>query len=129
MEKIIKIGQVPLKIFLFLILNDLFDTSAQLLMKKGIHYSFDFAHHDCFFFWVGVSIYIFNFFLWMFILSKINLSVALPLASIGYILIPLASVIFLHEHILPTRWIGLVLIVTGIYFISKSQPKAQDNHE
>ena len=66
-------------------------------------------------------IYLFNFFLWMNILSKIDLSVALPLAGSSYILIPIAAVFFLHEFVTPMRWLGLVLIVLGIYFISTKQ--------
>src|SRR5208283_5789378 len=97
--------------------------SAQLLMKKGLglhdlnslasyfHHLFNFANPDIIFFWTGLMIYLSNFFLWMKILSKIDLSVALPLASIGYILIPIAAVFFLHEHVLPLRWLGLLLIM------------------
>jgi len=121
MEKIAKIIQLPVKILLFLILNDLLDTSAQLLMKKGIHHLFNFSNPDSHFFWIGLIIYLSNFFLWMKILSKIDLSVALPLASIGYILIPIASIFFLHEHVPPARWLGLALIIWGIYFVSQSQ--------
>ena len=122
MEKITKIGQVPLKIFFFIILNDLLDTSAQLLMKKGLgHGAFHFAQPDAFLFWIGLAIYISNFLLWMTILSKIDLSVALPLASAGYILIPIAAIFFLHEFISPLRWLGLILIVLGITFISNNK--------
>ena len=122
MEKIIKIGQLPLKILLLVITNDLLDTCAQLLMKKGVHHLFNFANHDFFLFWAGVLIYLFNFFLWMTILAKIDLSVALPLAGSSYILVPIAAVFFLHEVVKPMRWLGLVLIVLGIYFISQSKP-------
>lgn len=122
MEKITKINQLPLRIFLCLVINDLLDTTAQLLMKKGIHHLFNFANHDSYLFWMGLAIYLFNFFLWMYILSKTDLSVALPLASAGYILIPIAAVFFLHELVRPMRWLGLVLIISGIYFVSKSKP-------
>ena len=127
-------GQLPLKIFLLIVANDLLDTTAQLLMKKGLglcdlnsipsffHHLFNFANLPIFLFWIGLMIYLSNFFLWMKILSKIDLSVALPLASSSYILIPIAAVFFLHEFVKPTRWLGLVLIVTGIFFISKSAP-------
>ena len=63
------------------------------------------------------------------ILSKIDLSVALPLASVGYILIPVAAILFLHEHLSPTRWIGLGLIVLGIYFVSKTKSSESTRHE
>ena len=120
MEKITQIKQLPLKILFFLVLNDLLDTSAQLLMKKGIHELFNFSDPVSLFFWIGLVIYLSNFFLWMKILSQIDLSIALPLASVGYILIPLASILFLHEHVPNTRWLGLAFIMLGIYFVSQS---------
>ncbi len=122
MGKIAKINQLPLKILLFLVINDLLDTTAQLLMKKGVHHLFNLAHHDFYLFWIGVAIYLSNFFLWMYILSKTDLSIALPLASIGYILIPFAAIIFLHEVVPAMRWLGLVFIVLGIFYVSKSKP-------
>ncbi|MBF0571408.1 MAG: EamA family transporter [Candidatus Omnitrophica bacterium] len=134
MEKITKINQLPVKIFLLIIANDLLDTLAQLLMKKGLglcdlssvasyfQHLFNFSNPHIFLFWIGLGIYLSNFFLWMKVLSNTDLSVALPLASSSYILIPFAAVFFLHEFVKPIRWLGLVLIVFGIYFISKSKP-------
>lgn len=134
MEKI-KIGQVPLTIFLLIVANDLLDTTAQLLIKKGlgvyetksvlpfIYYLFNFSHPVIFLFWIGVLTYCFNFFLWMKILSKIDVSVAIPLASTSYILIPIAAIFFLHEYVPLQRWLGLMFIIGGIYFISKSRPR------
>jgi len=119
MEKIIKINQLPIKVLLLIGINDLLDTTGQLLMKMGIHHLTHFPATEFFQFWIGFLIYLFNFFLWMKILSKIDLSVALPLASTSYILIPFAAVFFLHEHVPTTRWLGLVLIVLGIFFVSQ----------
>ncbi len=121
MEKITKINQLTFKIFLFIVINDLLDTTAQLLIKKGLGHG-DLSNPHIFLLWIGLAIYLSNFFLWMHILSKIDLSVALPLASTGYILIPIAAVFFLHEFVSPMRWLGLILIVIGIYFVSRSKP-------
>ena len=141
MEKIIKIGQLPLKVFLFIVINDVIDTTAQLLMKKGLgmaelnnvgdffHHLFNFANHDIFYFWLGLAVYLSNFFLWMSILSKIDLSIALPLACVGYILIPFAAVFFLHEHVPVLRWVGLALIVTGIFCVSRSPAKTSEDYK
>jgi drug/metabolite transporter (DMT)-like permease len=133
----INIGQIPLSIILLVIANDLLDTLAQLLMKKGLghvdinsigaffYHLVNVTNHNIVFFWLGLVLYISNFFLWMKILSKIDLSVALPLASSSYILIPVAAVFFLHEFVSPLRWLGLALIVVGIYFISQSRQSTE----
>jgi drug/metabolite transporter (DMT)-like permease len=110
-----KIGRIPIKIFLLIIFLDVLDTAAQLLMKKGI------GHLDNIYFWMGLFIYISTFFLWMRILSKVDLSIALPIASVGYMLIPIASVVFLNEQVSLVRWMGIFLIVVGVYFVSKSK--------
>jgi len=121
MEQNAAMTRLPLKIFLFIVLNDLLDTAAQLLMKKGIPHVFNYTHHDAFLFWTGLIIYLSNFFLWMYILSKTDLSIALPLASAGYILIPIAAIFFLHEFVSPLRFLGMVLIIIGICFVSQSK--------
>jgi drug/metabolite transporter (DMT)-like permease len=123
MEKNAKINQLPVKIFLLIAACDLLDTAGQLLMKKGIHHLMDFSFPDIFLFWLGLAIYLSNFFLWMNVLSKTDLSIALPLASISYILIPLTAIFFLHEHVSALRWLGLAFILLGINFISQSKSK------
>ncbi len=118
MEKIIK-SKLTLSIFLMIVANDLVDTAAQLLMKKGL------VHLDIFLV-AGLILYASNFFLWMKVLSHIDLTIALPLASSSYILIPVAAIIFFHESISPLRWLGLALIVLGIYSISRSKEHGHD---
>jgi EamA-like transporter family. len=49
----------------------------------------------------------------------VELSVAYPMLSIGYILIMLISYFLLNEPIGIYKIIGTLLIICGIYFISK----------
>ncbi|MDD4954808.1 MAG: EamA family transporter, partial [Candidatus Omnitrophica bacterium] len=60
------------------------------------------------------------FVIWSTILSKIDLSVAVPVASFSYILVPLTSIVFLHEKINGVRWLGIIFILMGIIFTSLS---------
>ncbi len=110
-----KIGQVPIAVVGLIITNDLLDTGAQLLLKKGI------GQLDTVFFWAGLLIYGFNFFLWMRIIAKTDLSVALPLTSASYILIPVASIVLFHEQVGIMYWIAIGFILTGIFFVSRSK--------
>jgi len=41
------------------------------------------------------------------------------LISISYIFMMLASIFIFHETIPVTRWIGVVLILSGLFFITK----------
>ena len=110
-----KIGQVSLSVFLLIITIDIFDTAANLLLKKGgWHFNVPYLS-------LGIAFYAINFILWMKVLTKVDLSMALPMASASYILVPIISVIFLHEQVGFIRWMAILLIIVGIYFISKSQ--------
>lgn len=109
------IGHLTLKIFLLIVLNDIADTLAQFLMKKGL------MEAGPFIVTLGILVYALNFLVWITILYKVDLSIAMPVGSTSYILIPLVAMLFLHEHISPLRWLGIIMIVLGIYFVSRSK--------
>jgi drug/metabolite transporter (DMT)-like permease len=125
--------KLTLKIFLFLILSDVLETFHQFCFKKSTLFE-ETPHLTGFydlllffklvfsspFFWMGLLSLILMFIVWSAILSKIDLSVAVPIASFSYILVALVSILFLHETITLLRWIGIFLILTGVIFVSVS---------
>lgn len=113
-----KKNYLTLKIFSLIILSDVVDSIAQLLMKKGL---VDMGINSIFIVWAGVLVFALNFFIWMVILYKVDLSIAMPAGSVSYIFVPLAAMLFLHEHVSLLRWIGICCIVCGIYFVSRSK--------
>jgi drug/metabolite transporter (DMT)-like permease len=125
--------KLTLKIFLFLILSDMLETFHQFCFKKSALFEVDppltgFYNLLLFFkavfsspfFWIGLLSLIIMFIIWSTILSKIDLSVAVPIASFSYILVALVSILFLHETITLLRWMGIFLILTGVIFVSVS---------
>ena len=44
---------------------------------------------------------------------------AYPLASMSYVFGMLAAIFIFHEEVPLTRWLGVVLIMGGCYFIAK----------
>ena len=60
------------------------------------------------------------FFLWLAVLSWEDLSVALPMQALNYILVAFLSQYFLHEVVTPLRWAGTVLVAIGVVMITKS---------
>ncbi|OIO39274.1 MAG: hypothetical protein AUJ72_01030 [Candidatus Omnitrophica bacterium CG1_02_46_14] len=133
----IKIPQVnrklTLKVFCLIVTCEAVDAAAQILMKKGLSalnlnpLSFEgllrFASEstDSGFVQLGLLIYTLNFFIWILILSKLDLSTAVPLTSVNYLILPLFSVLILHEKISVVRWIGILLIIFGVVWISRSK--------
>ena len=49
-------------------------------------------------------------------LSWADLTYVLPATAFGYVFIALIARFFLHEHISPIRWLGIVLISAGVGF-------------
>lgn len=132
-----KQGRLTLKIFGLLVLNDLGDTLAQFLMKKGLLHTgitsvtfgnileFCSANSHSLLLWVGILVQLLNFFIWIVILYKIDLSIAMPAGSTSYIFIPIVAALFLHEHVSLMRWAGIIMIVLGIHFVSRSKKPAE----
>jgi undecaprenyl phosphate-alpha-L-ara4N flippase subunit ArnE len=57
--------------------------------------------------------------LWMYIIKTFPLSLAYPMSSISYVMAIVASVVFLHEEVSTTHWLGVAFIVLGCILIAK----------
>lgn len=57
---------------------------------------------------------------WLAALSRVNLSWAYPMLSLGYILVLLFSMLVLKETIAPLRWAGVALICAGVVLVFRS---------
>ncbi len=57
--------------------------------------------------------------LWMYIVKHYPLSVAYPMISLSYVFGMLAAILFFHESVSLTKWIGVALIMLGCCLIAK----------
>ena len=57
--------------------------------------------------------------LWMYIIKNFPFSMAYPMVSLSYVFGMLAAIIFFHEDVSVTRWIGVLLIMGGCVLIAK----------
>ncbi|MFA5005598.1 MAG: EamA family transporter [Candidatus Omnitrophota bacterium] len=125
--------KVTLKILALLVFSDILETAIHFFFKKSVLSQSGFqvtglASAVVFiktafaspFLWAGVLTVICVFVIWSTILSRIDLSVAVPIASFSYILVPLVSIIFLHEQISALRWLGIIFILFGVILVSLS---------
>jgi len=125
--------KLTLSVFLLIMSTDLMESLTSFLMKKGVvstellplslgHIAhFIVVNAGSLLIWLGILTYLLNFFLWMRVLSKLDLSVAVPVGSTSYVIVPLVAHFFLHEIVTPVRWLGIFLIILGIYFVSRSK--------
>ncbi|MGC9610761.1 MAG: EamA family transporter [Minisyncoccia bacterium] len=68
---------------------------------------------------IGISLYVVSAVLWLMLLSRINLSVAYPALSLSYIVVLLISWFYLKETVSIYQFIGVALIIVGVYLIVK----------
>ena len=58
--------------------------------------------------------------LWLVALRSIPLSQAFPILGAQFALIPIAAARFLDEHVTPTQWVGIFVIVVGVALVGRS---------
>ncbi|SNB46587.1 EamA family transporter [Geobacter sp. DSM 9736] len=69
---------------------------------------------------IGTMMLAIFFFLWLAVLSWEDLSVALPMQALNYVLVAFLSQYFLGEVVSPTRWAGTILVCIGVLLITRS---------
>jgi drug/metabolite transporter (DMT)-like permease len=69
---------------------------------------------------LGVFFNAIYFGLFLMLLSWAELSFILPMTAVGYLLSGSFANYFLMEHVSPLRWAGTLLIVAGVFLITKS---------
>jgi len=121
-----------LKVIFLIISTDIIESVAELFFKRGalstgikevtLANFFTFCQHlvNSPNTWIGVFFYILNFFLWIAVLSRADLSFAFPVGSTTYIIVPILSIFFLHEKVTLVRWAGIGLIIAGILLVAQS---------
>lgn len=57
--------------------------------------------------------------LWFYILKHFPFSMAYPMVSLSYVFGMIAAVVFFHEPVSLTKWLGVLLIMAGCYFIAR----------
>ncbi len=68
---------------------------------------------------LGISLMVFNTLIWVRVLSSVDLSIAYPLYATSYIFAAMWSIIIFRERIPVRRWIGILVIILGVYVVSK----------
>ncbi len=68
----------------------------------------------------GIACYIISILIWLVVLSRVEVSVAYPMVSIGYIVTALAAYFWLGEQMGAMRLLGIVVIVIGVWMVAKT---------
>ena len=69
---------------------------------------------------IGVLCYGISFFMWLAVLSNIDLSYAYPLVSVNFVLVALFSKMVFKEEVSKKRWISIFVILLGVILVTLS---------
>ena len=113
--------------FLLILANVFLVVCGQTLIKQGMNKIGSFSSMPIFNFLIkaftaplviiGLILYVISAVVWVMVLSRVDLSVAYPMLSLGYILILFSSWFFLGETITVLRIVGVFLICLGVFFV------------
>jgi drug/metabolite transporter (DMT)-like permease len=70
--------------------------------------------------WIGLTIYGLSVLVWLWILSKVDLSLAYPFVGVSFIVVMLFGVFLLNESVTPLRMAGTLLIAVGCVLVARS---------
>lgn len=68
----------------------------------------------------GLAFYALGAVTWIMVLTRVPLSWAYPILALNQVLILLVAALFLGEQVSAMRWGGVLLIITGVFLVSRS---------
>jgi multidrug transporter EmrE-like cation transporter len=67
----------------------------------------------------GMLCYAFSLVVWIMALSRVPVSIAYPMLSIGYVVSAVAAYFLFGETLGVARWAGIGFIIVGVYLVSR----------
>ena len=115
------------KIIPYSLLQSLLLAAGQLMMKLALNNMSPYVGFWRFvgkeitnWWWLGCGVcYGIATILWFYIIKHFPFSIAYPLSSLSYVFGMIAAILIFHESVPTIRWIGVLLIMAGCYFIAK----------
>ena len=68
----------------------------------------------------GAALYGLSLIVWIIGLSRVPVSVAYPMLSLGYVVNAIAAHYLFGEAVTVTRWLGIGFIVLGVWLVARS---------
>jgi multidrug transporter EmrE-like cation transporter len=68
---------------------------------------------------LGAACYVLSVFVWILGLSRVPVSIAYPLLSLGYIVNAIAAHYLFGEAVTVSRWLGIGFIIVGVWLVAR----------
>jgi multidrug transporter EmrE-like cation transporter len=119
-------------IFALILLGVLLNAGAQLFLKAGMgqigHFDFSLANAIPIGMKVilnipivsGLCLYVISVGVWLLVLSRVPVSFAYPMLSIGYIVNAFAAYYLFGEPLSSMKILGIFIIIAGVYLVAQS---------
>jgi multidrug transporter EmrE-like cation transporter len=72
--------------------------------------------------WIGLTFYGVSVILWLGALSRVPVSIAYPMLSIGYVINAVAALFLFGEALTSGKVIGILLVVAGVIVLARAAP-------
>lgn len=70
--------------------------------------------------YAGVGLYFLSMVVWLYVLSRIDVSLAYPFVGLGIVVTTILGQYVLGEPVTAERWVGCVVVVAGLVLVSRS---------
>ena len=68
----------------------------------------------------GLACYVISVVVWIMALSRVEVSIAYPLLSVGYVVNAIAAYYPFGEAVTPMRLTGIAIIIVGVWIVARS---------
>ena len=68
----------------------------------------------------GLACYVISVMVWIMALSRVEVSIAYPLLSVGYVVNAIAAYYLFGEAVTPMRLAGIAVIIIGVVLVTRS---------
>ncbi len=119
-------------IFILILCGVLLNAAAQLLLKAGMcqigHFEFTVGNAIPIGMKVmmnlpiigGLFLYVISVGVWLLVLSRVQVSFAYPMLSIGYVVNAVAAYYLFGEPLTSIRVLGIFVIIAGVYLVAQT---------
>ncbi len=114
-----------------IVVSILLSAAAQIFLRLGVGHRQDeawAAFHGLFsgWVWAGIIAQIVSLLSWLQALRTIKLLIAFNLSGILHVLVPLAGWLCLGEKIPPMRWLGIILVLAGVFVVASPAARVEE---
>lgn len=123
---------MKLTVFSLILIGVLLNAAAQLLLKAGMtrigEFEFQLSNAIPIGLQVasnipillGLAAYVISVLVWMMVLSRVDVSLAYPMVSLGYIINAIAAYLLFNEPLSALRIGGIFVILMGVFMVARS---------